>query len=277
MSTTAPTIAPPRGRVPLPVMRRWLFDGWRGLLGWVIAIVAIVSLYVPLFPSMASPELAGMLDSLPPELVNTLNYGDITSGAGYVQATFFGLTGFALLSIACIGWGSAVTAGAEESGRLELTLGHGVGRVQYALEAAGVLLVRVIVIGLVGYGAVWMYDGPSGLELDAGNLVAATLAWTGLGLLTAATAFVVGTASGRRSWAIGAGSGVAVGGFVMQAVANNSEDLDWLHRFSPYDWAFSADPLVDGFDWGGLGLLWGGTALLIAVGTFALSRRDILG
>ncbi|WES63668.1 hypothetical protein P0L94_14500 [Microbacter sp. GSS18] len=275
--TAVAASAPRIVSAPLPMMRRALVDGWRGLLGWIIGIAAVVSVYVPLFPTMASPELAGMLDSLPPELVNTLNYGDITSGAGYVQATFFGLTGFALLSIACIGWGSSLTGGAEESGRLELTLGHGVGRVQYALETAGVLLVRVIVIGAVGYGMVWLYDAPAELELDAGNLLAATVAWMGLGMLTAAASFVVGTSTGRRAWAVGAGSAVAIVGFVMQAVANNSEDLDWLHRFSPYDWAFYANPLVDGYDWGGLGLLWGGSVLLIAAGTFALSRRDILG
>ncbi|WP_394278419.1 hypothetical protein [Microbacterium sp.] len=34
---------------------------------------------------------------------------------------------------------------------------------------------------------------------------------------------------------------------------------------------------TNGFDWPGLVLLWGGSALLVAIGTAALARRDILG
>jgi ABC-2 type transport system permease protein len=47
--------------------------------------------------------------SLPPELVRTIGYENITTGAGYAQATFFGLTGFFLITIASITWGGAFT------------------------------------------------------------------------------------------------------------------------------------------------------------------------
>lgn len=36
-------------------------------------------------------------------------------------------------------------------------------------------------------------------------------------------------------------------------------------------------PLANGVDGSGLSLLWGGAAILIAVATAALARRDILG
>ncbi|SDN65407.1 ABC-type multidrug transport system, ATPase component [Cryobacterium flavum] len=48
------------------------------------------------------------------------------TGAGYTQATLFGLIGFLLLSIAATSWGAGALGGDEESGRLELTLAHGV-------------------------------------------------------------------------------------------------------------------------------------------------------
>ena len=89
-------------RAPLPVLRGWLAEGWRGLLGWSIGLTAVGLVYLPLFPSMQSPELSGLMDSLPPELVRTLGYENITSGAGYTQATFFGLIGFVLITIAGI-------------------------------------------------------------------------------------------------------------------------------------------------------------------------------
>lgn len=260
-----------------PVLRRWLADGWRALIGWTIGIAAVIGLYLPLYPSMRSPELQGLLESLPPELVATLNYDDITTGAGYTSATFFGLVGFALLSIAAIGWGAALIGGAEESGRLELTLAHAVSRVGYALQAAGALVVKLLLLGIATWLLVWAMNGPGELELDAGNLTAMVTSWLGLGLLTGAAAMAAGAATGRRVWGLGAGAGVAVAGYTLQAVANNNPDLDWLRDFSPYDWAFGSSPLSNGWDGAGLGWLYGLSAVLLAAATLALSRRDVLG
>lgn len=72
--------------MPLPVLRRWLGDGWRGLIGWSAGVAAVVFVYLPLYPAMKTPEFVGLLDSLPPELVRTLGYEDIITGAGYAQA-----------------------------------------------------------------------------------------------------------------------------------------------------------------------------------------------
>ena len=222
-------------------------------LAGAIGLVAAAVIYLPLFPSMKTPELAGLLDSLPPELVRTLGYENISTGAGYAQATFFGLIGFVLITIAGVGWGAAFIGGAEESGRLELTFAHGVGRVHYALESAAALVVKLLVLGMVAYAVVWVVNGPAELELDVGNLLSVTVAWVGVGLLSATAALAGGALTGRRVWGVGVGSGVAVVGYVMQAVANNSEDLDGCGAFSPFDWAFGEAPLTNGADWAGSG------------------------
>jgi len=266
-----------RRPVPLPVTRQWLGQGWSGLIGWSAGIAVVIFIYLPIYPSMQSPELVGMMDALPPELVRTLGFESITTGAGYAQATFFGLLGFALLTIAGISWGAAFIGGAEESGRLELTLAHGVGRVGFALQSALALVVKLLVLGAVGWLLIWALNGPAELGLEPANLVAVSTAWVGLALLSATAAFAGGALSGRRSWGIRIGAGVAVLGYVLQAAANNSDDLDWVRRFSPYAWAYGGEPLRNGYDWTGLALLWGGSIVLVGVGTWALSRRDILG
>jgi ABC-2 type transport system permease protein len=273
-------VAPASGRemrVPLPVLRGWLAEGWRGLLGWSVGLTVVALVYLPLFPTMQSAALTEMIESLPPEMVRTLGYEDITSGAGYAQATFFGLIGFVLMTIAAIGWGASFIAGAEESGRLELTLAHGVGRVQYALESAAALVVKLLALGLVALLVVGAVNGPAELDLDLVNLLAVTKALVGVAVLSGTAALAGGALTGRRIWGIGVGSGIAVTGYVMQAIANNSEDLEWLYAISPFDWAFGEAPLANGMDWTGLALLWGGSAVLIAVATAGLARRDVLG
>lgn len=260
-----------------PILRRSLLGSWRGLLGWSTAIVAVLLLYLPLYPSMRSPELNQMLASLPSELVKALGYEQITSGPGYTQATFFGLLGFILLCIATIAWGAAAIAGSEESGQLELTLAHAVGRVRYTLESAAALVGRILLLGVVAMAVILALNGPSELELAPGNLLATVLAWLGLGLLSGTVALLTGAVTGRRSWAIGAGAAVAVLGYAFDALGNMNPDLDWLQPFSPYHWAFGAAPLSSGFDLPGLAGLWGLSLVLIGLSAWALSRRDITG
>ena len=74
-----------------------------------------------------------------------------------------------------------------------------------------------------------------------------------------------------------AGAGVAVLGYVLNAIANQVEDGEWLRAISPYAWAYRDAPLTNGADWGGLALLWGTSPLLAAVAAIALNRRNITG
>ena len=234
----------------LPLFRRALLDGWRGLLGWSAGIVAVLAIYLPVYSSLAANgQFEDMIASLPPELVNTLGYDQIATGAGYVQATFFGLVGFVMISIAAVGWGTGAIANDEETGQLELTLAHGVTRGQLYAERTAAVAVKLAWLGLVAVVMVLALDGPSDLGIEVGPLFAAAGAFVGLGLLAASAAIAVGGISGRRSWSLGAGAAVAVYGYTVNALGNQTEDLRWLHDYSPFSWAYGADPVTDGWDW----------------------------
>lgn len=262
----------------LPVFRRSLADSWRSLTGWSLGVAAALFLYLPLYPSMGgNGEMQQMIDSLPPELVKTLGYEQIASGPGYAQSTFFGLIGFLLFVIAATSWGSSDIAGAEETGRLELTLAHGVGRVQYALESASASLAKLVWLGSLATVIVLVLNEPSELDIDAAHLVATSAALVGLAFLSTAFSLLVGAATGRRMLATAAGAGAAVIGYIFNAIANQVDDASWLRAISPYSWAYHESPLLNGADWLGLALLWGLGLLLVASATLALSRRDITG
>jgi ABC-2 type transport system permease protein len=261
----------------LPILRRSLGESWKGLLGWSLGVVATLGLYLPIYPSMAGAELDAIVDQLPEQLVAALGYEDIGSGAGYTEATFFGLIGFALLAIAAISWGAQHIGGAEESGRLELELAHGIGRVQYASESAASLIVRVTVLSLVGYATIVAFDSPAQLGLDFSLLAQASLALAGLSLVCGSLAFFFGALGGKKSWGVGAGAGIAVVGYTFNALATQSSAIEWLRVFSPYSWAFWQPPLREGVDFVGLGMLYGVSVLFFALAAWVLHRRDIIG
>ncbi|WP_219109114.1 ABC transporter permease subunit [Actinomyces sp. 594] len=273
MITSRPTVSRPRATAP--ILRRHLAEGARSLLGWSVALAAVLALYLPVYRSLQTPELADILDALPAQLVSVLGYDQIATGAGYAQATFFGLLGFVLAAIAATAWGAHLIAGAEESGRLELTLAHAVGRVQYAAQTAAALVLRVLGLSLVTVAVLLALNPVAELGLSTANVLAATASWAGLAVLCGTSALAVGALTGRSAWSLGAGATVAALGYALNAVSGMSTGLDWLAHLSPYYWAFGERPLSNGFDWGGLALLWGLSALLAAVACMALSRRDI--
>jgi len=263
---------------PLPLFRRALGDSWRSLAGWSAGFLAALLLYVPLYRSIGgNADMSELLDSLPPALINALNYGAIATGPGYVSATFYGLMGFALITIAATMWSSAAIAGDEEVGSLELTLAHGVTRTQVVLERAAAIAVRLLWLNVLSVLVILALNDSAGLDIAPANLVAQGAALLGLALVTSMVGIAVGALTGRRVFATGAAAGVAVVGYALNAVANQSADLDGLHAWSPYAWAFGNSPLVNGADWGGLGLLYGVAVALLVVGVIALNRRDVTG
>lgn len=261
----------------LPVFRRGIRESWRSLLGWTIGIAVVLFLYLPLYPSIgASDQMTQLIDSLPAQLVDALGYDQIASGAGYTEASFYGLVGFLLLTITAVLWGSSVAA-AEESGRAELDLAHGIGRSQYALESALSVLVRMLWLGAFAGLVIWALNDPAELDLEPARIIGASAALTGVAFLTAGAALLAGAATGRRIWATGVGAGIAALGYILQALAKQSDDLEWLNALSPYAWVFRQSPLAEGVDVRGLALTWGIGLALAAASALALRARDLRG
>jgi len=260
---------------PLPLLRRHLADTWRGLIGWGLGLAGVVGMYLPLYSTIGgNPEFLVIIESLPPELVAALSYDQITTGAGYTQGTVHGLIGFVLVTIAAVAWGSSIIAGDEERGTLEIVLAHGVGRTQLVLERFAAIALKLIALSVLLGLMVLALNEPAALDLSREGIVAGSTALLGIGLLTAAIGTMAGAIIGRRSIATGAAAGVAVLGYALNALGNQNPDLEWMHAFSPYFWAYGAAPLAEGFD-PLMGLLYLASTVALAIAVLAFRRRDV--
>ena len=82
----------------MPVLVQSLRVGWKGLLVWAFVLIAVMAMYLSFYPSLggAASGMSDLIDELPEGLVRAIGYDQIATGAGYAQATFFGLLGFVL-------------------------------------------------------------------------------------------------------------------------------------------------------------------------------------
>ena len=258
------------------VFGKTLWDQRRSLLAWAIGIAAIGVAYAAFYPSINTPDMTRALESYPKGMLDALGFTDVTSAAGYLGSTTFGLLGPALIIVMAAAIGGAAIAGEEESGRLDLTLAHPVSRWSLIAQRFGALIVAMLVVGAALAVALIAISGPADLgDIGPANLLAASLQLAMLGTLFGALAIGVGAATGRRSLVYGVVAIVAVAGFFGNNLGPTIEGLGWLRDVSPFHYYSGSAPLRNGFPAVDAAALAVVALVLVGLGGLALDRRDM--
>ncbi|MGM0818723.1 MAG: ABC transporter permease subunit, partial [Actinomycetota bacterium] len=125
---------------PLAVLTGVLRLQRRALGLWAVALAAVTALYASFYPTMGTTaEMQGLVDSLPEGMITAFGWEDITSPAGYLSSTVYGLIAPALLLVHAVALGARLLAGQEEDGTLELEASAPVGRRRLLAERLAAL------------------------------------------------------------------------------------------------------------------------------------------
>ena len=258
------------------VFTKWLRDSRRSILGWTVAIAVVSGLYAAFWPLIDDPELQKLLENYPQAMLEALNYTDFTTALGYLNATIYSLLGALLTLVYAVTAGTRLIATDEEAGTLDLVLAHPVSRTSLALQRFAAFATSVLVIATVLWVAIALVAAVSGIDdLTLGNLAAMHLHLAAFGILFGAITFAVGAATGRRGLALGVGAGVGVLAYAMRGLIPQVQGLEWVEDWSAFVWLNGSEPLAHGVDPGHLGITLGLAAALVAVGTWAFTRRDV--
>lgn len=248
----------------------------RSALVWSLSLVLLVAAVLAVWPAMRD---AGSLDTLvegmPPEVVAALGIGDLASPVGFLNGNLYALLLPLLFAALAVVNMTALTAGDEDAGRLEMLLALPVSRQSvYLCRAAAVTLVLAATGALVGLTiwaggvAVDMGVGFSAVAAATGSLFLFALFYAGLALALSGL--------GLRAGAVqGAAFGVLAASYLVGAFFPLVGGLRVWARISPWQWAFGDDPLVEGVDPVGALLLLVGTSVLVLIGVAAVARRTI--
>lgn len=258
------------------VFGKSLWDQRRGILIWTLAIAAVGVLYAAFWPLMKNPDMAAVLEAYPPELLDALGFTDITSPAGYLGATSFGLLGPILVLIFAATLGARAVAGDEEAGRLDVLLAHPVERWQVILQRSAAIVIAVVLPIVALFVALLIAAGPADFaSIGANNLAAASVQLALLGLFFGTLALAVGAVTGSRGLAWGVVAVVGVVGYVANTLGPSIEAISWSRSFSPFYYYAGGRPLANGWQPDDALVLLACSVVLVAVAVIGFRRRDI--
>jgi ABC-2 type transport system permease protein len=250
----------------------------RSLVAWAVGLVFVVLLYLVFYPSIKSNADAyrKAIEGLPEALRAFAGGNDPVSPAGYLQGQFFASLGAILFFVFTIGRGARGIAGDEQAGMLELVLAAPVSRTRLVLERALALGIETALLGLVTWLALWLLDPLFDLgSVGAGNLAAATASLALGAYVLGLLALAAGALAGQRAVALGIGAAAASAAFLFPTLAPLSDALTAQRAVSPGWQAFGYKPVVEGADWGALGVLCAEGAVLLALAVWGFRRRDL--
>lgn len=258
------------------LLRRGLVDHRRALVGWSLGVVGYCALVSSIYPSVKGfSGFERLVQQYPPALKSLFSIGgDITTGAGFLDAELFSLILPLLVLTLAIGSGARTLAGEEETGRLELVLAYPLRRRNAVLAKATAVAAEVVLVCAVAFVSLAGLDAIVGLGLDFAHLVEALVGVAALGVLYGWLAVAVGATWPSKLLALGAPAAYAAAAYLVAGLHALAGWLDPLRFLSPF-WLVGQSPLEDG--WRGWGVLVVATAavIVVAAGAHLIERRDL--
>jgi len=257
------------------VFTKTLRDSCRALVAWTLYIAAVAAMYASFYPQLAGGAMADVLANFPQALRDAFRLEDISSAAGYLQSTPFGLLVPMLIMMYGIATGTRAIAGDEEAGLLDVLITHPISRTRVLLHRFASLAAGATVIAGGVFGV--MLAIRSGAQLGtvpvagfAGQCLNAALLATVFGAL----AIAMGAAGARRGLVLGAGASIGVLGYAVNTFGTQL-GAGWARELSPFHYYLGGEPLKNGVQWADAGILAGIAAVLLVVAVWAFNHRDL--
>jgi beta-exotoxin I transport system permease protein len=241
-------------------------------------VIAYSALIAAIFPSIeGSKQFNELVQTYPDALKSLLGLspgGDITSGAGFVDAELFSLMLPLLALVMAISSGARTLAGEEDAGRLELVFAYPVRRRGVVLAKGAAVGFEVALFCVAAYVGLAALSALFGLDLPYDRLAGGLV---GIGLLAVFhgwLALAVGAAVPSRALALGVAAALAAGAYLVSGLHDLASWLDPLRFLSGF-WWIGQSPLEEGVEWWRLLVVATAATVTLAAATELIERRDL--
>ena len=219
--------------------------------------------------------LINLTDSLPESLLALFGGGDFGTPEGWYQLETFSLMApIATIAVAAIIGGRAV-AGEEANRTMGLLLANPTRRSTVVYQKTIAMVLAAATVGFALFAGVVAGSLLGGLGMNVGNIAAACLLATLIGLAFGALALALSAGTGRVAVAIYGAVAVALVFYLLNAFIPLSARIAGWARVSPFYYYLGSDPLANGMHWGHGAVLTVLAVVLIGLSVVLFQRRDL--
>jgi ABC-2 type transport system permease protein len=258
--------------------RRGLLDHRRALIGWCLGIIGYAAFTSSIYPSIkGSADFKQLVEHYPDALKSLFGLGqggDITSGAGFIDAELFSLMLPLLVLVLAITSGVRIFAGEEEAGRLDLVLSYPIRRRNAVLAKAAAVAGEIVVVCAAGFAALAVLNEIVGLDLSLSRLAGALAGLAALGLFYGWLALAVGAAVPSKMLALGVPAAYAAAAYLVSGLHSLAGWLDPFRVLSPF-WLVGSAPMQNGVNGWGVLVVVAGAVVALGAGSLLVERRDL--
>ena len=253
------------------ITTKTIADRWRGV---VIGAFTVALFLVGGMAAYKSVDLS-LYTNLPEGFRELFGIGDSADAAGLAYGAIYGFYGALILAGLALAMGSASIAGEERDGTIGVLLGNPKSR----SEVLGSKAISTFVLTAVAAIVLWIgaLIAPVLLDVDVAgrNLGAQAFHLFANALFYGYLAMAIGAWTGKPSLASGVTSGIMALSFFAVGLLPLVDSLADVARIFPWYYLDNGQPLVNGIQWGGIGILLGGSALFAGISFVGVNGRDL--
>lgn len=266
-----------RGRLLRSVLARTIRDQRRALFGFGIGLLGFALFLGAFYPTIRDQqeEFKQLLEVYPPAMREMFGITDMASAPGFIHAELFSIMAPLLFLVYAIGRASDLIAGEEERGALDVLLSHPVSRRRVLLEKAAGLAVGLLALAGITYLSIMLASLAMGMGIRALELGAEILLLLLLSYVFGALTLLVAAIRGRKGFATGIASAIAVVSYLLHSFGAIIDWLEGAQKASPYHYYAASPPLTATFEpWHAL-ILAALALVFLACAVLRFERRDL--
>jgi ABC-2 type transport system permease protein len=241
-------------------------------LGLTDALIAVIVTVI--FPSYRSALASFQFPDALKGFLGEAGQAGYSTFNGFITVEFFSWVPILLIILAII-TGTAIVAGDEAAGTLDLVLAQPVSRSRLLRERGAGLAVALAIAALASLPGFLLASLMVDFSIDLPRIALAVVCMLPIALLFLALSILGSAALPSRSAATLLAVGVAVSTYFFNLIGAAVESVRFLQKLSPFYWADSYHVLSRGFDWQRTGVFLLLAAALFGLALLAFERRDV--
>ena len=246
-------------------------DRWKG---WMIALVSLIALLVMAMAAYQNIDM-DLFTGLP-EVYRSIIGISADADVGSLAITAL-IASYGAMTIAAmaLSMGAASIAGEESKGTMGLLLANPKSRTHVLVSKTAAMVLLTALGVLVLWGATYLTAGGLDVSIEGMDVRALSVHLLLNSLFYGFLATAIGAWTGNRGAAIGVSTGIMVLSFFAVGMLPIIEGAEKYVKAFPWHYFTGSDPLLNGIDWGHIGVLFAACAVFAVGAVIGVNRRDL--